>query len=149
MNPLQQRIEREASILLRHHDLAVEHKNLGVHCARRLDEFREITGERLPRFRLQFDAVTVAEHETAKTIPFRLVLPFLAGRHGTDRDGLHRQQRRAERKGHDPIMQTTGISAGRNKCAFSPSSCPALCRAPTPCESTKTWMAGTSPAMTA
>src|SRR3954471_3673167 len=72
--------------------LAVEHETVGAHRQHRLDQLREIAGERAAGLGLEVDLAAVAEDEAAKAIPFGLILPAFAARQSIDRLRLHRRQ---------------------------------------------------------
>src|SRR4051794_38818972 len=92
MNPLQQVVEREPAPT-RYHDFAVEHELLCGQRFRARHHIGEIARQRLAGFRLQLDLVAIAKHETAKAVPFRLILPLRSGRNGINRGGFHRRDR--------------------------------------------------------
>jgi len=97
MNALKQGIEGERAIA-GNENLAVEHEFFGFDRKHRLDQVGKVAGQRLACFRLQLDLAAVAKNETAKAVPFRLVLPFRAGRDSRDRSRFHRREWGFERK---------------------------------------------------
>ena len=84
-------------------------KRLRLDSADGFDELGEIARQRLAGFRLQLDLVAVAEDEAAEAVPFRLVLPFVAGGNLVHRFGFHGHEGLTQRE-HDCLTQTAGIS---------------------------------------
>jgi hypothetical protein len=73
------------------HDLSIQHAALRNLRLQRLEQLGIIAGERLLVPALDEDLLAVAEHERAKTVPFRLENPAVAGRQLTHRLGEHGQ----------------------------------------------------------
>src|SRR5947207_15803692 len=81
MQPQLQFVEDERA-LHRNSKLAIENKAFRRDSLKRFDDVREVTRQRLPRFRLQENFVAVAKRNAAKPIPLRFVLPLVAGGNG-------------------------------------------------------------------
>src|SRR5438105_5775752 len=77
---------------MRHDDFAVEHKSFRLQFERGTHQFGKISREILTRFRAEIDIVTMAGKQTAKTVPFGLVLPLRPARNGVDGARFHRRQ---------------------------------------------------------
>src|SRR6266480_5609370 len=89
MQPQLQFVEDERA-LHRDRQLAIENKAFRRDSLKRFDDVREVTRQRLPRFRLQENFVAVAKRNAAKAVPLRLVLPLVAGGNGIDGTSFHR-----------------------------------------------------------
>src|SRR6266487_1064450 len=114
MDALEQVVEREGAVL-RHHDLAVEDKGVGLESEGCLDQVGEIARERAAGLGLENDVSSVAEQQTAKSVPFRLVLPATSGRDLVGRERLHRRKGRTQ-----PASALSGqIPAGESRRPFS------------------------------
>src|SRR5437660_9148909 len=77
---------------MRHDEFAVEHKSFRLQFERGTHQFGKISREILTRFRAEIDIVTMARKQTAKTVPFGLVLPLRSARNGVDGARFHRRQ---------------------------------------------------------
>src|SRR2546423_3073083 len=84
----------------RNDQFTIEDKLPGLQRAQCPNDIGKITRERLTRFRLQKNVVSVAKGETTKTVPFRFILPAVAARDFIDRARLHRWQRGFDGQGH-------------------------------------------------
>src|SRR5262249_59249355 len=91
---LEQVVERKRPVM-RHHDFAIDGEVAGFDVEDGLDQFGKIACQRAARFRLQIDLSPMAKYQTAKPIPFRLILPAASGRDLVDRKRLHGWERRA------------------------------------------------------
>ena len=98
MDALEQGVEGKRRSL-RHDDFAVEHEHFRLELADGFDQLGKIPRQRMTGLRLQLDLGAVAEHEAAKAIPFRLVLPVLALRNLIDGKRLHRARTADARQG--------------------------------------------------
>src|SRR4051812_16580112 len=98
MNPLEERIEGEASRFVGDHEFPIEHEPFCSELLDVRDDFREVASEGLARFRLQLHASAIAENKAAKAIPFRLVLPFAARWDFIDGKRFHRRVGRMNRQ---------------------------------------------------
>src|SRR5436305_6322383 len=78
-------------------EFAIEDKFFRGQLRKRDDNFREIAGEGLARFRLQINVLAAAKSEAAKAIPFRFILPTSADRNFINRLCFHWRERRWER----------------------------------------------------
>ncbi len=114
MDALQQGVEGERAVE-RDDDLAVEHEGLGLDAKNGLDQLGIIAGQRLARLRLQLDLVVIAKHQATKAVPFRLVLPFVAGRDLVDRQSFHRREWRTKRQSHDRFCARAANANGRHR----------------------------------
>jgi hypothetical protein len=74
MNSHLQGIEGELMFML-DNQFSIDHESLDRKSAQQRHDLREITSQRLSRFRTQIDVVAPFEGEAAKTVPFGLVLP--------------------------------------------------------------------------
>ncbi len=88
MDALEQVVERERPVV-RNHDLAIDGELVGFHVEDGFDQFGKIARQRAARLRSQIDPFAIAKHQTAKPVPFRLVLPAASGRDLVDRKRLH------------------------------------------------------------
>ncbi len=95
----QEVVERWAAID-RNDDLAVDDELLCLQRVERINQFREISRERLSAFRLNRDLVAVAKNNRAKAVPLRLELPSVAFRKLLDTVRFHRRVRWADGKRH-------------------------------------------------
>jgi hypothetical protein len=81
MNSLQQIIEGER-FTDRHYELAIDQEPLFRKFSGGRFHFRKVARQILTGFGLHDDVVAVPAQQTAEAIPFRLVLPMLAGGNG-------------------------------------------------------------------
>src|SRR5262249_16095736 len=79
MNPLQQRIEIEAS-RPRDDDLPVHHAALGQRLPQGLHQLRKVALQRLPIAAFKLERVVLAKNHRSKTVPFGLITPLAASR---------------------------------------------------------------------
>ena len=97
VDALREQVEVEP-VVGRDHDLAVDDRTVGQRGAQRLDELREVAGQRLLVAAAELDVVAVAEHDAAEAVPLRLVAP--------------RRRRSASRARASPASATTGGLTG-------------------------------------
>src|SRR5690606_38090107 len=83
MDPLQQLLEGRRTTDW-HDQFAVEHESTRSDGVHGFDDIGEISLEGLARLRLKQHLIAVAEDETAKAVPLRLVAPLLAVRDALD-----------------------------------------------------------------
>ena len=100
VDPLAERVEVLAALVVEQHDLAVEHvAALGER------QLGEVARHRLAAARLQVDLAAVDEGERAEAVPLGLVDPAVAERERLGGAGELREDGRLERQGH-PAMKT-------------------------------------------
>ncbi len=90
MKPHLQGSERQR-LAYRQHQFAIEHEALLLQREQCLDDLREITPQRLSRFRHQRNVLAIAEREAAKAIPLGFELPALTLRNPGGKLGFHRR----------------------------------------------------------
>src|SRR2546423_14027852 len=108
MQPQLQFVEDKRA-LHRDRKLAIENKAFRRDSLKCFDDVREVTRQRLPRFRLQENFVAVAKRNAAKAVPLRLVLPLVSDGDFVDRARLHWRQRKFKREPHFVYLRGSSL----------------------------------------
>src|SRR5919109_4864009 len=105
MDPLAERVEVLAAVLVEEHDLAVEDVAPGGEL-----ELREVAPERAPVAGLEIDLRAVDEGDGAEAVPLGFKAPSVAGGEGFGGTGELGEHRGHERERHAP-SKSDGASA--------------------------------------